>query len=589
MPGVNKTTTAENSATLPLTGTEYLRGVQSGGNVKLQVQDILANGFQNPLTTKGDLLGFGTSAMRVPAGANGTSPVYDSTQASGIRADGPFVSSSDLADISTSSKGAGLIGFTYSLSYGAGTIGKWLKDLATSVGASFIGFLQAGTGAVSRTIQTVLREWPAVTDFGAVGDGVTFDTAAFTSAQAASSYVYLPANKTFLVGAGLNYWQFYGPGVVFENGQQWDSNPTPQDSKVLRAYRTRTFGNRENAVGVTFSINSADAQTRANTQVLGTTTQGMAQTYNDRDHVGMYGQSWTYEPDVTSASTTYTATTLTDTTVSTLAAAGKLTRGMIIDTKHATPLTGRIQFWAGNVITVDGWWTRGTGVAGTPANGTGAIINPNTKIWGQNTNIFVGGLASNNQAKKGTGYEIGLSCDPTIGVGVWGFDAVTLQGTPERHFSSRGSATYGYYAETGKAYGFTSKTNTRGFSSQDDTLPYEAVQGGTTVYTINSDGSTSSNTIKSIGVAPTQCTNAAFVNVGPLPSAYGGMFWISGFNTANGNEANFVMMVRSGLAAFVAQSDGSGLAIAFQATGRQLQIKCGNAGTFQFVAHGFVA
>lgn len=303
----------------------------------------------------------------------------------------------------------------------------------------------------------------------------------------------------------------------------------------------------------------------------------------------LHTASRTSEVLLSSAATTYTATTLTDTTVGTLAAAGKLIRGMIIDTKHVTPLTGRIQSWAGNVITVDAWYTRTTGVAATPANGTGAVINPNTKIWGQNTNIFVGGLASNNQAKKGTGYELGLSCDPTIGTGVWGFDAVTLLGTPERHFSSRGSATYGYYAETGKAYAYKSNSNGRGFSSQDDTLPLEVLQGASTVYAVNSDGSALSNGVKRIGVLPAQCTNAAFVNVGPLPAAYGGMFWVSGFNTANGTEASFVIVVRSGVAGFAFQSDGSGLAIAFQATGRQLQIKCGNAGTFQFVANAIVA
>lgn len=70
-----------------------------------------------------------------------------------------------------------------------------VTDLSASSGSSLVGFLQSGTGAQARTVQAKLRETVSVKDFGAVGDGISDDTAAFTAAKNArgSDPVFIPS------------------------------------------------------------------------------------------------------------------------------------------------------------------------------------------------------------------------------------------------------------------------------------------------------------------------------------------------------------------------------------------------------------
>jgi hypothetical protein len=55
-------------------------------------------------------------------------------------------------------------------------------QIPEALDSSNVGFLQTGTGAVARTAQSKMRDVVSVTDYGAVGDGVTDDKAAIQAA-----------------------------------------------------------------------------------------------------------------------------------------------------------------------------------------------------------------------------------------------------------------------------------------------------------------------------------------------------------------------------------------------------------------------
>lgn len=89
--------------------------------------------------------------------------------------------------------------------YTKDTNGNIRKFQNTATGtADGVHFTQAGTGAVTRTVDSKLKDVVSVKDFGAVGNGVTEDTAAIQSAidavnSGGGGVVYLPKGD-YLVG-----------------------------------------------------------------------------------------------------------------------------------------------------------------------------------------------------------------------------------------------------------------------------------------------------------------------------------------------------------------------------------------------------
>jgi hypothetical protein len=109
--------------------------------------------------------------------------------------------------------------------------------------ASAITYDQDGTGAQERTVKSKLQETVSVKDFGAVGDGVTDDTAAIQASidaivTAGGGKVFVPRGK-YLVSSTIDLAAWYGaPAIIFE-GEGY--GPWNKDGVVATSEHTSLF------------------------------------------------------------------------------------------------------------------------------------------------------------------------------------------------------------------------------------------------------------------------------------------------------------------------------------------------------------
>jgi len=358
------------------------------------------------------------------------------------------------------------------------------QAVVANVSDTEIGYLDGVTSAIQTQISAKVSKTSlpvSVSDYGAVGNGVTDDTNAFSNAaQARTGAVtytdngILRANCVFVTIPDGNY---VLSSRVDTGGREvvWVAdrgakilNPENLNGDLLREGQrimSAPYGNEDSATGFAVRLYPSGSDFNSAAEVLGVTNETDISIYTDRDAVSFFADVLAPPPTLTLTSATYTATTVVPASAISAANIKLLRKGMIIDTAHSpTKYSGFVTDFAANgtSITVEGWYLANGTVqsASTPSGAATAYVNPFTKVWAHNANVL---MDSTSHASAMTGFELGLVDNKEASTAasggshyVWGFDAVNL-GTykVQSFFVARGSGFVGLRvddADTGLYY-----------------------------------------------------------------------------------------------------------------------------------------
>ncbi|MCP5658036.1 hypothetical protein AZ019_000269 [Klebsiella pneumoniae] len=319
------------------------------------------------------------------------------------------------------------------------TLRQELASGGEGAGDALLAVKQPFPGSVLRTQHDKNAEFVSLMDVG--GDRNSFD----------------PETLELLVKAVANQLR-----IPYLGAQQF-----ALPGQTLKAWRYMDGFKDRGAVASFMSVDSPDSS-EPTTQVLGLSDASALGKYSDRDTVVLFAQAEGQPPLLATSNTTFTATTVTSPDFATVA--DKLRRKQIIDVVDATNPSNTYSGWivafdaATNTITVDtAWYLKGgNGVTtGTPGSGSSLKLVPNTKIWGQNTNVI---LKPTSDATSFAGFELGLYNNKIDGYVGYGYDVYSggdysaLNG-----FQARGKLYCGFRNYSQGEYGFIGGGNQYGY------------------------------------------------------------------------------------------------------------------------------
>jgi len=456
-----------------------------------------------------------------------------------------------------------------------------LPVAAALTGAEVVPVVQS---ASSRQIPlAVLLSAVNVMSYGAIGNGVADDTAAFALAVANCKPATPFTGSTIAVGtAGSVY---VPPGNFLISSQvatggatiTWvladGATITPSSSYALLNGRILRSGKQDTQYTNGIFYNATGFSTRNNVPidsppaVMGFLTASAVSAYSTCDSVACYADNTGVSPlaIIAGAGTTYTTTTITFTAALSAAILGQLRQGMIIQTTNdpVSFYSGFITAWAANglSITVSAWYQQGNSAAGqTPPNASGAWVSPVTKLFAYNGNVTV---RSNlvGSAQQATGFEIGVlnnGAAPSGFIGtlplVWGYDCVNL-GTfaCDTAFNARHNGV-GFF--TGFQVSGVNNAGTTVYSYFDQTVYGNAVTA-TGVGFISAPATASGTTI--VGVRHFQASNVSIGGGGSTVNTQSG-FQCEALSGAT-NNYGFLSKVASGANNIAFYAQGTAVSI----------------------------
>lgn len=190
---------------------------------------------------------------------------------------------------------------------------------------------------------------------------------------------------TLLILTGLSFQVASTTININQLGKPYHISTDLSEKYTLGYYASRdTYGMRKNAVVAAFKANPI---TPFDYPILGIPYVKALGTYGDRDSVGLYADN-TSPPFKTwekISNVAYTPTSFISNDID----ISKIKPGMIIDTDHQPKWSSYVVSVSKGKVVTAGWVNTGTKHMGTPENGIGLTINPITKIWAANFNVFI--------------------------------------------------------------------------------------------------------------------------------------------------------------------------------------------------------